>query len=614
MTSQYMAGDEQLDPLQVADTDFLVASAIERCPSTMMPRELIMNAIEAAHQDTSGKGEIWILSKKLHQFPGISKLAIWNNGPGMSDTDLLHIGNIAASLKPLALDKNFGMGAKVASLNINHFGLRYRSCNNGIVHQIVLGKINGRFGFLKQPLADGSLEKVIDVTQAVKAEGEYPLDKSWTEVTLLGNSAEQDTVFDPYGDGKTPKQWLHDAMYHRFYRVPENVTIQFHEETHTRNSDRKFKTIPQRLNFYGKYETVKTLSGVKITYIHDPARENSSHNISINGAISSTPAHTAIVFKNEMYDVRKANSWASIAPEFGVSFGSRHVVIHIEIPDDFGVVPEGYRRFLQLDGGDQHQLEVREFANLVRENMPDWLAEIIRGYGPRPSTESNAIEQELQKLLDQLSIITKGLRQQDDGDKTVSEGTGRGEAPLRGNTIDPNPNPQPGKNTFPKRYQETVSGTQKAIHAQTRETAPRVHYLDDEETIAERNLVNRSARYVQLSNELYINCKYDAIEQITEHLYKHYSGFVVSLGDVVREKARAMAISIVATKVGRGVVFAKAKLNAHAWTAEDVDHACTPECLSIVADDWNDVAGEAVNEMRKSLGISTRQVKEARAA
>ena len=125
MTTQYITDDEQLEPLKVADTDFLVTSAIERCPSTMMPRELIMNAIEAAHQDVSGKGEIRIIAKKLPQFPGIIKLAIWNNGPGMSDLDLLHIGNIAASLKPLALDKNFGMGAKVASLNINHFGLRY---------------------------------------------------------------------------------------------------------------------------------------------------------------------------------------------------------------------------------------------------------------------------------------------------------------------------------------------------------------------------------------------------------------------------------------------------------------------------------------------------------
>lgn len=614
MTTQYITDDEQLEPLKVADTDFLVTSAIERCPSTMMPRELIMNAIEAAHQDVSGKGEIRIIAKKLPQFPGIIKLAIWNNGPGMSDLDLLHIGNIAASLKPLALDKNFGMGAKVASLNINHFGLRYRSCNNGIVHQIVLGKVNGKFGFLKQPLVDGSLEKVIDVTQTVKAEGEYRLDKSWTEVTLLGNNAEQNTVFDPYGDGKTPKQWLHDALYHRFYRVPDNVTIQFDDETHTRNSDRKFKTIPQRLSFYGRHETVKTPSGVNITYIHDPARDNSSHNISINGAISSTPAHVAIVFKNEMYDVRKANSWASIAPEFGVSFGSRHVLIHVAIPDDFGVMPEGYRRFLQLDGGDQHQLEVREFANIVREHMPEWLAEIIRGYGPRPSTESNAIEQELQKLLDQLSISAKGLRLQDNGNKAISEGTGRGEAPLRRNTIEPNPNPQPGKNTFPKRYEESVYGSQKAVHSQTRETAPRVHYLHDDETISEHNLVNRSARYVQLSNELFINCKYDAVEQITEHLYKHYSGFVVSLGDVVREKAQAMAISIVATNVGRAVVFAKAKMNAHAWTADNVDQACKPECLSIVADDWNDVAGEAVNEMRKSLGISSKQVKERRVA
>src|SRR5690606_21756635 len=37
--------------LQVADEDFLVASLIERCPKTMMIRELMMNALEARSEE-----------------------------------------------------------------------------------------------------------------------------------------------------------------------------------------------------------------------------------------------------------------------------------------------------------------------------------------------------------------------------------------------------------------------------------------------------------------------------------------------------------------------------------------------------------------------------------
>jgi hypothetical protein len=42
--------------LHVDDEDFVVASLIERCPKTMMIRELIMNAIEAARLAPEGKG------------------------------------------------------------------------------------------------------------------------------------------------------------------------------------------------------------------------------------------------------------------------------------------------------------------------------------------------------------------------------------------------------------------------------------------------------------------------------------------------------------------------------------------------------------------------------
>lgn len=607
-----------ISPLTVADTDFLVTSAIERCPSTMMARELIMNAIEAARQDVSGKGEIRIIPKKMPQFPDTVKLAIWNNGPGMTDTDLLHIGNIAASLKPLGLDKNFGMGAKVASLNVNQFGLRYRSCRNGIVHQIVLGKMGGKFGFLRQPLEDGTLETVIDVSDIVKNEGDYSLEHDWTEVTLLGNRDAQDTVTDPYGDGKTPRQWLVDALYHRFYRIPNNVSIMFQYGTHARDNNRTLFTIDQRINAgkYGQSETVTTAVGLKIHYVYDPPlTDDSGKNKSYSGYFVSTPAHVGLVFKDEMYDVRRANGWAAIAPEFGVSFGSKHVIIHIELPDDFGVVPEGYRRFLQLEDGDQHQIEVREFATIVRENMPSWLADIIRSYGPKPSSTANVIERELQDLLNSLSIGAMSLRELPTGDKEIEIGGSRGEGPARvSRQNDPNPDPKPGKETKPTRYQEVVGGAKKASYAQTRETAPKIHWLDDEEQIVERAIVNRAARYVQVSNELFINCRYPAIEQISEHLRRHYAGAVVTLGDKVRENARAIAINIVTTRAGRAVVYAKAKLNVHAWTSEDVDHACTPECLSIVCDDWNDVAADAIHEMKRMLGLSARQAREARAA
>src|SRR5690606_29780528 len=59
----------------------------------------------------------------------------------LTSTELDHICDLAASLgKDMALEGNFGMGAKVASLPSNTLGMRYRSCRDGVVSQVVLGK------------------------------------------------------------------------------------------------------------------------------------------------------------------------------------------------------------------------------------------------------------------------------------------------------------------------------------------------------------------------------------------------------------------------------------------------------------------------------------------
>src|SRR5690606_13981057 len=112
------------------------------------------------------------------------KLAIWNTGPGMSSVELDHICDLAASFgKDMALEGNFGMGAKVASLPSNPLGMRYRSCRDGVVSQVILGKRDGKYGKVWVPVED-LFEEVVDVTDQVRLEGEYALDEDWTEVVL----------------------------------------------------------------------------------------------------------------------------------------------------------------------------------------------------------------------------------------------------------------------------------------------------------------------------------------------------------------------------------------------------------------------------------------------
>src|SRR5882757_1854638 len=180
--------------LEVVDEDFLIASLIERCPKSMMIRELMMNALEAAQHAPELSRIVEISAMPMG---GVEKLVIWNTGVGMDDHELLKICNIASSLgKQKSLTGNFGMGAKVASLPSNQRGMRYRSCKAGRVNEVILCKRDGVYGRLRRyDRESDSYIEVVDVTDIAAQEGR-PIDEEWTEVVLLGNGPEQDTVKD----------------------------------------------------------------------------------------------------------------------------------------------------------------------------------------------------------------------------------------------------------------------------------------------------------------------------------------------------------------------------------------------------------------------------------
>jgi DNA-binding XRE family transcriptional regulator len=258
--------------LHVEDEDFLVASLIERCPKTMMVRELMMNAIEAARLAPEGQRLIEISAQPLD---GVAKLVIWNTGPGMDAGQLLQMSNIASSIgKEKSLTGNFGMGAKVAALPSNQRGIRYRSCKMGHVHEVILCKSDNIYGRLRRYDQSGDDCEVVDVTDIAVAEGRT-VEYDWTEVVLLGNKADQDTVKNPYnGDPEQDSQWLATYLYHRFYRLPDGMRVNLLKRTHKLDGNRQFLPIPARTNFFEKKETVEANGGIKIHYLYDAPYDN----------------------------------------------------------------------------------------------------------------------------------------------------------------------------------------------------------------------------------------------------------------------------------------------------------------------------------------------------
>ena len=582
--------------LEVVDEEFLVASLIERCPKTAMVRELLMNAIEAAQHAPLDRRLVEISSQ---QIDGASKLTMWNTGRGMDAVELQSICNMASSLrKKKSLTDNFGMGAKVASLPSNQRGMRYRSCKDGIVHEVILCKREGIYGLLRRHVqTNDEYHEVVDVTEIAKSEGRS-CTEDWTEVVLLGNEPGQDTVKDPYnGDPSQDAQWLATYLYHRFYRLPEGVRVALMKGTHKLDGNRQFQTIPSRLNLFERHETVSCAHGIKVHYLYDaPYDKATGHNKSISGAIASAVSTCAVIYKNEMYDVRRGKNWTFDAPIFGIPFGARHISIHIELPDTHPIVPDGYRQFLRYAQGEQPNVSATDFAELVREHRPEWLMEIIRSLAP-DSVSSDDIRNELQRLLNNLRVMRISPKVVPTGPVNVTRGAGAASEPEGGTSSGAGGE---GSRHKPADLSVLPTGAKRAEMFKNIERAPEIIPLYQESEIEEKGIKGRAARFVMESGVLFVNMTYSSIGEMRTQLELEYADAPDT--EMMRTLVKQHAERTITLRVGRTVVYALAKQLNKEWDQTALATASSPESLSMAADDFAD----ALQNVRRDIGRKLR--------
>jgi hypothetical protein len=506
----------------------------------MMIRELIKNAIEAAINAPPGRGRIEISATV---FDGVDKLTIWNTGPGMNAGELFRMCDIASTIrKQKGLDENFGMGAKVASLPSNQHGIRFRSCKDGRAYQVLLGKRNDIYGRVRQWQARTSTyEDVVDVTEFAATE-QYTLDFDWTEVVLLGNRPDQNTVTDPYDSSpKVSSTWVLEALYYRFFKLPIGIDIILHEGTHSGSGSVKFAPISSRvLTDFTRSETVEVLDGLKFHFLYDGVSPvNTAVTLSSLNALQPARSGVGLLYKDEIYDLRSGWRWLHSSPIYGIPFGAKSVSVLIELPDYHPVSPDAYRQFLQSKLEGQKHVEPEDFSRLVSGSRPSWLVALLQQLAPDTGHVDN-VRDELSELFRLLKVRRRWWPNLDTNYVVPS---GIGEPPY--------------------------------------EVGPEIVGIRDLDDAKSRGLDGKAAKYFPQTHQLFVNFNYPTVEVLKETLELEFS----NLDDIelVRRLATVISESIVARNIGRQLVFGLSKQGR--WEKWEIDQAISAPSLSLAVDD-----------------------------
>jgi len=629
---------DQLTELRVGDEGFLVSSMIERCPKIMMLRELVKNALEAAATAAPGARRV-----KLSVVPidGVSKLAVWNSGRGMTADELFRMADIASSIrKQHRLDQNFGMGAKVASLPSNRHGMRYRSCHDGVVHEVMLGQRGGVYGRLRRPDAQSVLRDVLDVTASAQAEGQ-DTGQDWTEVVLLGNTAGQDTVTTPYEGGPwMPWYWVAEELAWKFFRIAGEVELVLDVPTMSPEPAPVFRPFAERLaTDYTRTEAVTLPDGVVLHYVYDGPREDApERSQSSGGELFPTHGLLGLVYRDEIYDRHSWGQWLQDAPIYGVPFGARWVSVFIELPDGYGIVPDGYRQFLRYAGGEQAQVQCRHFVRQVMQNRPEWLIALIEQQAPA-SNLGNELLDDLNRLMRRLNVRRRP-RQNAAPEPALQEAVAAEEMEAEqalppgavheaeqeiARAVDETaqdarepdadaaaeetlpdepvaevpPEPAPEPERPPASELPPLSEEPPELDEEDVEPVPQILVLRDDAEIDARGIQDRAARYYPETHQLFLNARYRAVAAMRDTLRRDF--FWVDDQGWLAAETQTLAEQALAARVARTLVFALSKHGE--WHEHELSTVTSTSALSIAADDYEASLPGARASLRAGLDL-----------
>jgi hypothetical protein len=407
---------------------YTIKAQIAECSPEMLPRELVVNALEAG-------------ATKIEWYESEEGLVCLDNGNGIPESHFSQMLKFSAMTgKDRSVTGNKGIGARLTGLKNSPNGVTYASghCETKIMI--------GQDGFAQ-----------IQEQEA----GEFILRRKTpllgTKVSLSGGADTKALGWDMCRTGSIARQ-----LFRRFYALPEEAKIQIDSSLLSGNQKSQFQTISEVIKSEKwKQETVISSSGVSVTFVD--AREwrrcsggkvNNEFNVPCVGTHRTV---SALTYQNEMYCVAYL---ASDKRDFFNRIGMPELVddlmIFVHIPEDFAFLSNADRTELVWSEANEERgvsksgafVRPVHFLPEITRLRPEWVQEMLDAKKRKYSVD--ALERERKKLRLMMQEIFQPVAasvQDKSGDDIAGDEAGEviSLPPKTDNEVEPNPPPKPYK-------------------------------------------------------------------------------------------------------------------------------------------------------------------------
>ena len=594
---------EQTLPMGVDNIGFMLERLGRDCDDLQFIRELTENAIEAEATEIAWDVDwpLWELTDQRQY-----KLCVMDNGRGMNGEEMLrYINHLSASIHEQAIDKNFGVGAKVAAATRNPAGLIYQSWKDGHGAMIQLWRDpeTGAYGLRQFERPDGSFGYWQPLSGTAKPD---LIDEHGTKVILLGQGEEHNTIEPPDGV-PTPSRWVNRYLNARYYRFPEGVEVKAREgwradpEDSKRNIRRRVRGQKEFLDEHSvEYGSVDLSEARIYWWILDEsdARAKASEMVNVG--------HFASLFQDELYELRTGRAGVTRLHQFGVIFGYERVVLYAEpFNGSRGRLEANTARTQLLREG--HPLPYAEWAAEFRAVMPQEIKDHMDAVIAGTQTESHkeAIQERL-RTYSKLFRLSR-YRQRSGGSLSIAEpNLPRRRLPTR--TLEPR---EPSEDEGPKPKKDPTGRLLAAMLAEQGEPGeqdssrkqdlPEVKWVSEAEgTRATGVLEDRAATFIRESNLIQANADFRVFTDMVDYWCHEYDVEPgnKSIADAVHEWFEQALIET--------VIGCQSLQDEQRWSPDDIHTALSDEALTAAVMQRYHVA----NAVKRTLGARLGSLKQ----